>query len=150
MIELFESKRASCVVAVEEVPDHEVSQYGIIHPSDSEGDTFRVQNLIEKPSLAEAPSRLAVAARYVFAPIIFDMLRQVKPDLRGEIQLTNAMKMLCEEGRRVFAVRLGPDEKRYDIGNFPSYYETFVEFALADPEHGAGFRKWLSELLRSQ
>lgn len=150
MIDLFETKRASCVVAVEEVPENEVSQYGIIHPADgeSENGTIRVQNLIEKPSASEAPSRLAIAGRYVFSPIIFDMIRQVKPDKRGEIQLTNAMKMLCEEGRRVFAVKLAPDEKRYDIGNFPSYYETFVEFALADPDHGPAFRERLRELLK--
>ncbi len=150
MIELFEDKRASCVVAVEEVPENEVSQYGIIHPVDADGDVFRVQNLIEKPPVSEAPSRLAIAGRYVFAPIIFDMIRQVKPDKRGEIQLTNAMKMLCEEGRRVFAVKLPADEKRYDIGNFPSYYETFVEFALADPDHGPAFRERLRELLGSK
>ncbi len=147
MIDLFESKRAACVVAVEEVPEHEVSHYGIIHPADGDGETFRVQDLVEKPAAAEAPSRLAIAGRYVFAPILFDMIRQVKPDKRGEIQLTNAMKMLCDEGRRVFAVKLRPDEKRYDIGNFPSYYETFVEFALADPEYGAAFRQSLRELL---
>lgn len=150
MIELLEDKRASCVVAVEEVPENEVSQYGIIHPAEIDGDVIRVQNLIEKPPAAEAPSRLAIAGRYVFAPIIFDMIRRVKPDKRGEIQLTNAMKMLCEEGRRVFAVKLAPDEKRYDIGNFPSYYETFVEFALADPDHGPAFRERLRELLGSK
>lgn len=147
MIELFETKRASCVVAVEEVPENEVSQYGIVQPADEDGDSCRVSNLVEKPSISEAPSRLAIAGRYVFAPVIFDMIRQVKPDKRGEIQLTNAMKMLCEEGRRVFAVKLAPDEKRYDIGNFPSYYETFVEFALADPEHGPAFRLRLREIL---
>jgi len=73
--------------------------------------------------------------------------RRIKPDKRGEIQVTDAIRLLCEEGKRVIAVKLAPDEKRYDIGNFPSYFETFVEFALADPVHGAGFRKVLQRLL---
>jgi UTP--glucose-1-phosphate uridylyltransferase len=54
---------------------------------------------------------------------------------------------MCEEGRRVVAVKLPPGEKRYDIGNFPSYFESFVEFALADPVYGAGFRSALERLL---
>jgi UTP--glucose-1-phosphate uridylyltransferase len=57
------------------------------------------------------------------------------------------MAQLCEEGRRVLAVKLPPNERRYDIGNFPSYFETFVEFALADPEHGPELRAKLVQLL---
>jgi UTP--glucose-1-phosphate uridylyltransferase len=75
------------------------------------------------------------------------MIRRIQPDSRGEIQITDAIRLLCEEGKRVVAVKLAPYEKRYDIGNFPSYFETFVEFALADPEYGAGFRKVLQRLL---
>ena len=95
----------------------------------------------------DAPSNLAIAGRYIFSPLIFDMIRRVKPDRRGEIQLTDAIQFLCEEGRRVIAVRLPVEEKRYDIGNFPSYFESFVEFALADPVYGADFRRALERLL---
>ena len=150
MIELFEHRGASCVVAVEEVPREEVHHYGVIEPASSdegEDGVLRVLNLIEKPSVEEAPSNLAIAGRYVFSPLIFDLIRYVKPDKRGEIQLTNAIQRLCEEGRRVLAVKLPPGEKRYDIGNFPSYFETFVEFALADPAYGPGLRARLEELL---
>jgi UTP--glucose-1-phosphate uridylyltransferase len=79
--------------------------------------------------------------------VIFDMIRRVKPDARGEIQLTDAIAQLCEEGRRVLAVKLPSNERRYDIGNFTSYFETFVEFALADPEHGPELRAKLVQLL---
>jgi len=148
MIELFEHRGASCVIAVEEVPHEEVSHYGVIDPAPQEEDgVIRVVNLIEKPSPSEAPSNLAIAGRYIFSPLIFDLIRQVKPDKRGEIQLTNAIQRLCDEGRRVLAVQLPPGEKRYDIGNFPSYFETFVEFALADPAYGPGLRAKLEELL---
>ncbi len=147
MVDLFESRGASCVIAVEEVPNSETLHYGIIEPAELNGDSLRVVNLIEKPKPSDAPSNLAIAGRYVFSPLIFDMIRSVKPDSRGEVQLTDAIQRLCEEGRRVLAVKLPPGEKRYDIGNFPSYFETFVEFALADPNYGAEFRKYLQRIL---
>jgi UTP--glucose-1-phosphate uridylyltransferase len=106
-----------------------------------------VVNLVEKPAPQNAPSNLAIAGRYVFSPVIFDMIRRVKPDARGEIQLTDAIQFLCDEGRRVVAVKLAREEKRFDIGNFPSYFESFVEFALADPAYGAGLRRALERLL---
>jgi len=146
MADVFEDKRASCVIAVEEVPMEETRHYGIVQPDES-GDVFRIVNLVEKPKPEEAPSNLAIAGRYIFSPVIFDMIRRVQPDRRGEIQLTNAIQLLCEEGRRVMAVKLTAEEKRYDIGNFPSYFESFVEFALADPVYGEEFRRVLERLL---
>jgi UTP--glucose-1-phosphate uridylyltransferase len=104
-------------------------------------------NLVEKPAPEDAPSNLAIAGRYIFSPVIFDMIRKVKPDRHGEIQLTDAIQSMCDEGRRVVAVKLTAEEKRYDIGNFPSYFESFVEFALADPDYGAEFRRVLERLL---
>lgn len=148
MTELFETRHASCVIAVEEVPVEETAHYGIVQVANGDGDYFRVLNLVEKPKPEVAPSNLAIAGRYVFSPVIFDMIRRVQPDKRGEIQLTDAMQLLCEEGKRVLAVKLPPTEKRYDIGNFPSYFETFVEFALADPVHGEEFRASLERLLK--
>jgi UTP--glucose-1-phosphate uridylyltransferase len=109
-----------------------------------------VANLVEKPSPDKAPSNLAIAGRYVFSPTIFDMIRGVQPDQRGEIQLTDAIQRLCEEGRRVLACKLPSNEKRYDIGNFPSYFETFVEFALADPDYGPLFRASIERLLENR
>jgi UTP--glucose-1-phosphate uridylyltransferase len=147
MADVYDSKRASCVIAVEEVPREETRHYGIVQPEDGTDDVFRIVNLVEKPKPADAPSNLAIAGRYIFSPVIFDMIRRVEPDQRGEIQLTNAIQFLCEEGRRVIAVKLTPQEKRYDIGNFPSYFESFVEFALADPVYGADFRRALERML---
>ena len=147
LAEVYESKHASCVIAVEEVPRDQTRHYGIVQPEDETADSFRIVNLIEKPKPEESPSNLAIAGRYIFSPVIFEMIRRVKPDQRGEIQLTDAIQRLCDERRRVMGVRLGPGERRYDIGNFPSYFESFVEFALADPLHGAEFRKVLERLL---
>ena len=147
MIDVFDSRRASCVIAVEEVPAEETRHYGIVQPESEPDNVFRVVNLVEKPDPKDAPSRLAIAGRYIFSPVIFDKIRHVKPDKRGEIQLTDAIQLLCDEGRRVMAVKLAAEEKRYDIGNFPSYFESFVEFALADPLYGAEFRRALERLL---
>lgn len=147
MIDLYENRGASCVIAVEEVPREETSHYGVIDPGESIDGAIRVRNLIEKPKPANAPSTLAIAGRYVFSPIIFDLIRTTGPGHKGEIQITDAIQRLCEEGRRVLAVQLPAGEKRYDIGNFPSYFETFVEFALADPTYGPEFRETLKRLL---
>ncbi len=147
MLKLFESQHAAAVVAVEEVPREDVRHYGIVDPASIDGDVIRVANLIEKPAVDSAPSNLAIAARYVFSPLIFDLIKQVEPDHRGEVQLTNAIQRMCEEGRRVLAIKLPATERRFDIGNFSSYYETFIEFALADPDHGPALRERLKSLL---
>jgi UTP--glucose-1-phosphate uridylyltransferase len=147
MAEVFDATRASCVIAVEEVPREETAHYGVVQPAAMEDDVCRVVNLVEKPAPEDAPSNLAIAGRYIFSPLIFDMIKRVAPDKRGEIQLTDAIQFLCDEGRRVIAVKLPPEEKRYDIGNFPSYFESFVEFALADPIYGEGLRRTLERLL---
>jgi UTP--glucose-1-phosphate uridylyltransferase len=147
MIEVFEDRRASCVIAVEEVPREETRHYGIIRPDETDGDVMRIVDLVEKPAPSEAPSNLAIAGRYVFSPLIFDLIRRLSPDKRGEIQITDAIRLMVEEGKRVMAVKLPAGEKRYDIGNFPSFFESFVEFALADPEYGEDFRKTLERLL---
>ena len=150
MIEIFETRHASCVIAVEEVPMDETQNYGIVKVEKPEGGYSRVLDLVEKPAPEAAPSNLAIAGRYVFSPLIFDLLHRVDPDKRGEIQLTDAIQMMCKEGKRVLAVQLGPSEKRYDIGNFPSYFETFVEFALADPVYGEEFRRTVERLLHGK
>ena len=150
MVSLFTERRASCVIAVEEVPPRETVHYGVIRPAEVTDGCIRVADLVEKPRPEDAPSNLAIAGRYIFSPVLFDLIRRVGPDARGEIQLTEAIRLMCEEGRRVLAVKLPPGERRYDIGNFPSYFETFVEFALADPAYGPRFRAWLSDFLRKE
>jgi UTP--glucose-1-phosphate uridylyltransferase len=147
MIDLFEARHASCIVAVEEVPPEETSNYGIVGVAPGGSDCLRVLNLVEKPRPEQAPSNLAIAGRYVFSPLVFDLIRRVKPDARGEVQLTDAIQLMCDEGRRVLALKLTAEERRYDIGNFPSYFETFVEFALADPLYGDTLRDALKRMI---
>ena len=146
MTRCFDEQDAAAVIAFEEVAEHEVSQYGIAKPA-SDGEVFRIMDLVEKPSTRDAPSRLAIAARYVLSPAIFAALAKTRRDSRGEIQLTDAIRALIRGGGRAYGVRLRPGERRYDIGNFEAYFEAFVEFALADPKFGATLRQHLQALL---
>jgi UTP--glucose-1-phosphate uridylyltransferase len=146
MTACFTERRAAAVIAFEDVPREEVRRYGIAKPAD-EGEIFGIEDLIEKPSVEEAPSTLAIAARYVLAPEIFDALEKTPPGKGGEIQLTDAIRTVIRSGGRAYGVRLGAGERRYDIGNFDAYFRAFVEFALADPRFGAPLRRYLEDLL---
>ncbi len=95
MTQCFVEQHAAAVVAFEEVPRTEVHNYGIAKPKD-DSDIFEVADVIEKPSAHEAPSNLAIAARYVFAPTIFDAIHRTKPGKGGEIQLTDGLQLLLE------------------------------------------------------
>jgi UTP--glucose-1-phosphate uridylyltransferase len=108
---------------------------------------FELDDVIEKPSVDEAPSDLAVAARYVFSPAIFDALAKTPPGKGGEIQLTDAIRLLLKQGRKGLGVTLSGEERRFDIGNFDSYFRTFAEFAMSDVQYGPALRKFVRELL---
>jgi len=142
----FEKKRAAAVIAFEEVARSEVSRYGIAKCKSSK-EVFEVEDLIEKPSVSEAPSTLAIAARYVLAPEIFAAIRRIQPGKGGEVQITDAIRLVMREGGRVYGVRLRGNERRYDIGNFQAYFRAFVEFALQDTQEGSSLRKHLEKLL---
>lgn len=147
MIEHFQRSGAKAIIALQEVPKNEVIRYGIAQPKGDVDDIFELADLVEKPSVEEAPSQLAVAARYVFSAEIFDYLQQTQPGKGGEIQLTDAIRAMIRDGHKVLGARLGPEETRYDIGNFESYFKAFVEFALADPQYGQSVREELKRLL---
>ena len=150
MIEQFEESRADGVIAFEEVPREDVVQYGIAQPRSGAGDVFELADLIEKPEVADAPSNLAVAARYVFSPKIFDYLARTPPGKGNEIQLTDAIRMLMSDGHKVLGVRLPNGQRRFDIGNFQSYFEAFAEFALADEQYGPALRRFAEKLFRDK
>ncbi|MBL8167930.1 MAG: UTP--glucose-1-phosphate uridylyltransferase [Acidobacteria bacterium] len=145
LMDAFEKHDADCAIAVEQVPLSQVSMYGVVKPA-SNDDVFEITDLVEKPRREEAPSNWAIAGRYVFAPGIFDAIKRTSFDHRNELQLTDAIRLTLREGKKIVGVRLPAEEKRYDIGNFESYFETFVEFALTDPEFGPQLRKHVKEL----
>jgi len=130
------------VVGLKHVPMAEVCAYGVIDPSgplDGHG-VVRVRTMVEKPTVAEAPSDLIIIGRYVLTPDVFDKLDRVRPGAGGEIQLTDALRMQAAEGP--FHGVLG-DVRRYDTGNPLGWLTAVVELALDDERIGADFRAWL-------
>lgn len=146
MSNCYHEKNADAVIAFHEVPEDQVYKYGIAKPKTS-GDLFEIEDLIEKPPVHEAPGNLAIAARYVLSPAIFEALKQTEPGAGDEIQLTDAIRILLKQGKKVWGVKLRDDEKRYDIGNFGTYFRAFTEFALADKTFGPELKEHLKSLL---
>lgn len=146
LVDSFIANKASAAIAVETVQREDVYKYGIVSPA-APGDDFPVADLVEKPTIAAAPSTLAIAARYVFGPELFAALRTTLPDRKGEVQLVDAIKVMMAQGQTVRGVVLGPGERRYDIGNFESYFRAFIDFALADEHVGYTVRQYINQLV---
>lgn len=147
LIESHERHGSAATIAVWDVPLADTAKYGVVQPLGDIGDDFAIADIVEKPKPEEAPSRLAVAARYVFTPEIFSAIGSIEPGLGGELWLTDAIRVLLAQGKKVRCVRLKPDETRYDIGTPQTYYRAFADFALADPENGVDFARYLKEKL---
>ncbi len=146
MMQAHRDLKAGAIVAVEQVPPEEAYRYGIASIQGAEpppGEPVTMTDIIEKPPRGMAPSTLAVAARYAFSPAIFEALARTPPDRQGEIQLTDAIKLLIQMGQSVYAWLLPPDHRRYDVGNFESYIRTFIDFILADERYGYLARQYI-------
>ncbi len=129
----------------------DVMRYGIIKPGKSIDDNITVvDDVVEKPSPLTAPSQMAFAARYILPPCVFDALERTAPGKGGELQLTDALRLMLKERVKGYAVSLLPDEKRYDIGAPNTYYEAFIDFALSDARYGYQLRQYLTKKLISQ
>jgi UTP--glucose-1-phosphate uridylyltransferase len=149
LVEELTRSGAHGVIAFDEIPREQVVGYGVARPKETAGAVFELADLVEKPAVALAPSNLVVAARYVFTPSIFDCLARTPPGKGGEIQLTDAVRLLIREGGKVLGARLGPADRRYDVGTFDGYFRAFCDFALADEHHGPALRDHLCSLLGS-
>lgn len=137
---VLDDARAVCAVAVRDVPREQTSRYGIVSIEGAgERAVARVSAIVEKPDPASAPSTLAVAARYVMTPAIYDALRDTPPGSTGELELTDAMALLIAQGSRVMALDIG-DLVRHDVGSHESYAAAFLAFALTDPDYGERLR----------
>ena len=136
---------AGATVLAEAIPIENVFRYGVLAPESPRvsGDErpFRVSDIVEKPSPDRAPSNLVVAARWALDPSIFEFLRQAPPDSRGELNLTDAVRALVSAGLPFWATPLFHDEKRADIGNYETFFASFIRAALRDSEHGESARR---------
>jgi UTP--glucose-1-phosphate uridylyltransferase len=129
-------------VAVMEVSDKDVSKYGIIAGTSKGANLWSVTDVIEKPPLNEAPSRLALPGRYVFDSEIFSFLKNAKPGRNGEIQLTDGMAALAK-AKGMLALKLDAD--RFDAGDKLGFMQVNIELGLKHPDIGASLEKYLRE-----
>lgn len=159
LIDTHEKRNASVTIAFQEVEREDVVKYGIASPDPEhiEDSQFRLRGLVEKPSVAEAPSNLAISARYVFGPEIFHAIRET-PQKNGEYQITDSIQLLMNQAfgkslnkkdHEVWGLRLGPGEKRFDVGSFESYFKAFLTFALEDEDAGESLMHYAVDLFAS-
>ena len=130
------------VLGVQEVAKDKVSSYGIVNPKKVKENIWQAVDLIEKPSVEEAPSQLAVLGRYILEPEIFALLEKTEPGRGNEIQLTDAICKLAHE-KPVYAYNFSG--RRYDIGDKQGYLEATVEYALKRPEIRDKFLNYLAK-----
>ncbi len=142
MMDLYQEVQSS-VIAVMEVPEKNVSKYGILDAKEERKGIYRIGDLVEKPALEQAPSRLAIMGRYIIDPRVFPILAEAKPGAGGEIQLTDALRVLCRE-QPMYGLAF--EGKRYDVGDKLGYLQATVEFALARPDLSKEFREYLKSI----
>jgi len=137
-------QRRRPIIGVVRVAREEVSRYGIVSPGAGRGRSFRVLDLVEKPSPEEAPSTLAIAGRYILEPEIFPILENLPPGVGGEIQLTDALRIANRDNQHLAVQIRG---KVYDVGDKLGFLKATVELALFREDIGPAFYAYLKDLL---
>ncbi len=147
LMDAFEQKEVS-IIGVQPVDPDQVDKYGIIDPRKPQdnlpSNLFALKDLVEKPQPKNAPSNLAIMGRYILTPRIFAALAETRPGAGGEIQLTDALRILLQQ-EPIFALSFVG--KRYDIGDKLGYLKANIDFALQRPELEAGLKAYLHEIL---
>ncbi len=146
MLELY-AEEPALYLAVMPVPHEEVSQWGIIKGREIAPSLYEVEDLIEKPSLAEAPSNLAIVGRYLIKPSLFAIIENIAPGKGGEIQLTDALREILRK-ERIYAYRFVG--QHFGVGDKESYLKANVAFALQREEFAAPMRDFLRKLLEGK
>lgn len=142
MIEVFEKYDAP-VIATMQIEGEAISRFGVIDAEEVEPNVYRIRDMVEKPPFAEAPSGLAIIGRYIFTPDIFEAIERTTPGAGGEIQITDAMRLLLKN-RAFYAVKL--EGARHDAGDKLGFLIATVEFALKRDDLGPEFREFLKKL----
>jgi UTP--glucose-1-phosphate uridylyltransferase len=143
MIEVFD-KYQSPVIATMQVSGEAISRFGVIDAEEIEPNVFKINDMIEKPKFADAPSDLAIIGRYILTPDVFDAIDRTDKGSGGEIQITDAMRLMIKEGKPFYAVKL--EGKRHDAGDKLGFLIATVEFALKRKDLGEDFREYLKSL----
>lgn len=143
MMEVWEKYEAPVISAVR-VPENSVNKYGIADVTTVKDNVFKINKIVEKPKVGEAPSNLATHGAYIMPPRLFELLRNTKPSQGGEVWLTDAISQLMQE-RDVYALEV-KNAKYYDTGNKLEYLKTVVEFGLKHPDMNGSFKDFLKGL----
>jgi len=145
LINVYEEYQTT-LLGCQYVDQSQVNKYGIVDGKLMENDIYKVKDLVEKPKVEEAPSNLAILGRYIINPRVFEILENTRPGAGGEIQLTDALKVLAmEEAMYAFSF----EGKRYDVGNKLGYLEATMEFALRNHELREEFKEYIESLVDS-
>jgi len=146
MMDVFNQTQSS-VIATQTVEGPGISAYGVLDVKEAEprfgGNVFEIKNMVEKPKMEEAPSKLAVIGRYILTPRIFELLERTPLGAGGELQLTDGMRLLLQQ-EKIYGFRF--EGKRHDTGDKLGFLKATVEFALKRPEMGEDFREYLKSL----
>lgn len=145
MIDVYEAYNTT-ILGVQRVPEEDVPKYGIIKCSEVSDRVFKVEDMVEKPDRDKAPSNVAILGRYIITPDIFSHLEKAVPGKNGEIQLTDALKMLLYSNPVYAYDFVG---KRYDVGNKLGFLEATVEFALKREDLREDFSEYLKKKVKS-
>ena len=144
MMDAF-SRLGTTMLGCQEVPQELVSRYGIVQGQPTDDDrVVKLIDMVEKPAVDEAPSRLAALGRYILTPDIFEILRRVQPGKGGEIQLTDALRLMADR-EAVYAYTFSG--RSYDTGNKLGFLKATVEYALRREDLGDAFREYLRHSL---
>ena len=144
MMDAF-SRLGATMLGCQEVPQELVSRYGIVQGQPTDDDrVVKLIDMVEKPAVDEAPSRLAALGRYILTPDIFEILRRVQPGKGGEIQLTDALRLMADR-EAVYAYTFSG--RSYDTGNKLGFLKATVEYALRREDLGEAFREYLRHSL---
>ncbi|MBQ6452763.1 MAG: UTP--glucose-1-phosphate uridylyltransferase [Coriobacteriales bacterium] len=144
MLEVHREHGGASVIAVMPVPDDQVSRFGIIGGVDLGDGVWKVERLVEKPRLEDAPSNLSIFGRYLLTPRVMELLAQAKPSVGGEIQLTDSMDALLQE-QEMYAVVVEPGQG-LDTGTIETWLEANIVLALQDPQLGPRIKDFLAGL----
>lgn len=143
MIEVFEKYNAP-VIATMQVEGSAISRFGVIDAEEVAPNVFRIKDMVEKPKFEDAPSDLAIIGRYILTPDVFDAIERTEKGAGGEIQITDAMRLMLKEGKPFYAVKL--EGNRHDAGDKLGFLIATVEFALKREDLGKDFREYLKSL----
>jgi UTP--glucose-1-phosphate uridylyltransferase len=144
LIDAFEEKQAS-ILGVQEVKRENVNKYGIVKGAQISDRVYKVEDLVEKPKVEEAPSNVAILGRYIITPEIFNILENTQPGKGGEIQLTDALKTLISKEEMYAYVFEG---RRHDVGDKLGFLQATVEYALKRDDLKDEFKEYLQSIIK--